>query len=75
MEGARRVAAVLLAYAAGSWVVLAGAAWVAGVLALPSLFDTLLRWGLVVGAVVAALVAWRFPEIGEGEGPSADGEP
>jgi len=74
MEGVRRVAAVLVVYGVGSWVVLAGADWVAGALALPSLFDELLRWGLVVGAVVAMLVAWRFPEIGEGEAPSADPE-
>jgi hypothetical protein len=66
---------VLIAYGVGSWLVLAGAGWVGDVLALPRLFDSLLRWGLVGGAVVAALVAWRFPRIGAGEPRAADAEP
>lgn len=65
----------MLAYGAGAWLVFVAAGWVADVLALPRLFDTLLRWGLVVGAGMAALVAWRFPQIGDGGHRPGDAGP
>ncbi len=60
----RRVAWVLLAYAAVAWIVLRGADWLRGVLALPPLFRTLAIALIVAGVPVAILVAWRYPELG-----------
>jgi hypothetical protein len=60
----RRIVWVLSAYALGAWLVLQGAAWLQRVLALPRIFHTLLLGGLLVGIPVAALVAWRYPELG-----------
>jgi uncharacterized membrane protein len=63
----RRVLAVLLAYAAGAWIVLLGARWLRRVLALPQLFDDLLLAALIAGVPVAAVVAWRYPDLGHTE--------
>lgn len=60
----RRIAWVLLAYGFGAWLILNGASWFQRVLALPSLFETLLRGGLLAGIPIAVLVAWRYPELG-----------
>lgn len=62
----RRIAAVLLGYAAVTWVVLKGSDWLRRVLALPELFETLLVAGLVLGVPVAVLMAWKYPELGHG---------
>ncbi len=72
----RRVAVVLLAYAAVAWLVLRGADWLRGVLALPPLFRTLAIALIVSGVPVAILVAWRYPELGgsEGEAPQPSAE-
>lgn len=51
-------------------VVLLFADWVARLLALPPLFDTLLRWGLGLGLPIALLVAWHYPRIGVHGGSS-----
>ena len=69
----RRVLIVLLFYAAVAWVVLGGAGWLQTALALPQLFDDLLRLGLVLGVPIAMVIAWRYPHLGGGEsGPSPD---
>ena len=60
----RRAALVLLGYLLTAWVVLMLADWVAALLALPPLFDSLLRWGLGLGLPFALFVAWKYPEIG-----------
>ena len=39
--------------------------WVATVLALPVLFETLLLWGLGLGLPCALLIAWNLPRIGQ----------
>ena len=69
----RRVLIVLLVYAAVAWLVLGGAGWLQTALALPQLFDDLLRLGLAVGVPIAIVIAWRYPHLGGGEsGPSSD---
>lgn len=73
-EGAVRVVKVLAAY-----VVLAGLLWVLlpvirRTFLLPELFDTLTKGALAVGAALAALVAWRYPEMGVGERTGGDRE-
>ena len=72
----RRVTWVLLSYATVAWLVLLGADWLRGVLALPPLFRALAIALMVAGVPVAVLVAWRYPQLGESEderpGPSAD---
>lgn len=68
-EPLRRTIAVLLGYAAIAWVVLLFGGWLGRVLALPGLFDVLLRWGLVLGVPVAAAMAWHYPSIGHGDTP------
>lgn len=63
----RRVVPTLLVYAAVSWLVLGLSRWLRRVLALPGLFDSLVFWGLVLGAAFAALLAWQYPEIVAGQ--------
>lgn len=60
----RRVVIVLLGYLVSAWVVVLCADWVAALLALPPLFDSLLRWGLALGLPFALFVAWTYPRIG-----------
>ncbi|MEE2862630.1 MAG: hypothetical protein VYB28_00385 [Gemmatimonadota bacterium] len=69
-EGVRRVLSVMLGYAVLGWIVLLVGDWVATVLALPVLFETLLRWGLGLGLPCALLIAWNLPRVGQhgGEG-------
>ncbi len=64
----RRITYVLLAYLPVAWIVLGFAGWLRRVLALPQLFDSLLRGGLVLGLPLAALLAWKYPELGNGNG-------
>ncbi|MDZ7779553.1 MAG: hypothetical protein U5R14_06385 [Gemmatimonadota bacterium] len=61
-----RVGMVLVAYGLGVLLILPLLDTVQRVLFLPPLFDRLARGGLVVGAAVAATLAWRYPELGEG---------
>lgn len=74
MSGALvRVLKVLAVYAVG-----AGVGWVAippvrRTFLLPPLFEDVARGFLVVGAVVAALVAWRYPAMGVGGGEGRGG--
>jgi len=70
----RRVAVVLVVYAAIAWVALGGGGWLRRTLALPELFGTLLRVGLALGALAAIVLAWRYPELGRG-GTTASHEP
>ncbi len=60
----RRILSVLLGYLLVAWVVVMLSDWLAAVLALPSLFDSMLRWGIALGLPVALLIAWKYPEIG-----------
>ena len=64
-----RVTSVLLVYAGAAWVVLGVAGWFRRALALPALFETLLRGGLLMGVVLAALLAWHYPRLGVGSDP------
>ncbi len=67
-----RIGRVLLAYFVVGWLVLIGSGWVGRILALPSLFDTLLRVGLVAGIPLAILIAWRYPELGDDASRDSD---
>ena len=69
-EGLRRVLIVMLGYTMAAGIVLLMGGWVATVLALPVLFETLLRWGLGLGLPCALLIAWNLPRVGQhgGEG-------
>ena len=64
-HGVRRVLIVLLGYGLIGGIVLLMADWVATVLALPVLFETLLLWGLGLGLPCALLIAWNLPRIGQ----------
>lgn len=66
----RRTLTVLLVYAAGAWVVLLLGQWLRSVLILPMIFDDLLRWGVYLGAGVAALMAWFYPSLAGGSSAS-----
>ena len=59
----RRTLLVLLAYAAGAWVVLLVGSWLRRVLSLPLLFEQLLHGGLLLGVAVAGLLAWNYPRL------------
>jgi hypothetical protein len=66
---------VLTVYVVVAWTVLGVTDWLRRVLALPELFDTLLRGGMVVGLPVAALLAWKYPVLGHGGAvPALPGE-
>lgn len=69
----RRTALVLAVYIVVAWFVDDAAGWFRRVLALPELFETLLRGGLWIGGPMAALLAWHYPSLGEG-GRSVDAE-
>ena len=73
--GPRRVAVVVGLYVVGASVVLTAAAWVRRALALPELFETLLLWGLLAGAPVAAALAWRYPQLGHGDDTAGPSDP
>ena len=62
----RRTAIVLAVYIIAAWFVDDAAGWFRRVLALPTLFETLLRGGLWIGAPIAALLAWHYPSLGAG---------
>ena len=62
----RRVAVVLLAYAAFVVLLLPFLDGLQRLLFLPDLFLTLAGVGLALGLPVALVLAWRFPDIGNG---------
>ncbi len=62
----RRIACVLIAYVLVAWTVLQVAGWARPALALPVLFDTLLRGALAFGVPVAVVMAWHYPRIAQG---------
>lgn len=66
---ARRVFVTLAFYAVLVVVVVIGAGWLRSLLALPEAFERYLRWGLLGGVPVAAVVAWKYPAMGD---PAAD---
>lgn len=70
-EPVRRLVGVLLGYALLAWLALLLGGWLQRVLALPGLFETLLRWGVLAGTPIAGLVAWHYPSIGHGDGDPA----
>lgn len=72
---ARRVVTVLLVYALGAWIVLVGAGWLRPLLALPELFDRLLRLALIGGVPLAVLVAWLYPQMGDSDGATGRSTP
>jgi len=71
-----RVVVVLAAYAVFALVVLSGAGLLSRVLVLPSLFDRLVTGAVVIGLPLAAVLAWRYPSVGDGppRSESAGGE-
>ena len=71
----RRTLLVLLAYAAGAWLVLLVGSWLRRVLSLPMLFEQLLHGGLLLGVVVAGILAWHYPRLATHEEPGARGGP
>lgn len=71
----RRALLVLLLYALGAWVVLLLGGWLRRVLALPMLFDELLRAGIYLGALVAVVLAWHYPRLAGGSGDDRGAPP
>ena len=69
-----RVTAVVLAYGVAAVVlVVPGAGLLARVLALPDLFTDIVRWGVIGGLPIAAVLAWAYPRLGHGGlAPTAD---
>jgi len=67
-----RASLVLALYIVVAWFVYDAAGWFRRALALPALFETLLRGGLWVGGPVAALLAWHYPSLGTEGGGTAD---
>jgi len=55
---------VLALYIVVAWFVHDAAEWFRRALALPALFETLLRGGLWAGGVGAVLLAWHYPSLG-----------
>lgn len=71
----RRVVMVLTVYLIVGWVVLGVAEWARRVLVLPGQFETLLRGGMLLGIPLAALLAWKYPTLGQsGATDGAGGE-
>ena len=60
----RRAGLVLALYIVAAWFVHDAAEWFRRALALPELFETLLRVGLWAGGPAAALLAWHYPSLG-----------
>jgi len=63
-----RIAIVVTLYVVVAWGVLGVTDWARRMLVLPELFDSLLRGGIVIGLPLAALLAWKYPELGHGDG-------
>jgi hypothetical protein len=60
-----RVLVVLAAYAVFALVVLGGAGFLSRVLVLPALFDRIVTGAVVLGLPLAAVLAWRYPSVGD----------
>lgn len=65
----RRVITVLLIYVVAAYAVLVLGEWMRRLLALPLIFETLLRGGVALGAGVAAALAWHYPKLATGSDP------
>ena len=63
---------MLALYIVVAWFVHDAAEWFRRALALPALFETLLRGGLWAGSVGAVLLAWHYPSLGTDRGVSVD---
>ena len=63
-----RVGVVLAGYALAAWLLLPMLDGLQQVLFLPEMFGQLARLGLVLGIPVAAVLAWRYPDVGGGSG-------
>lgn len=68
----RRVVIVLAVYGVVAVVVVAFSVTVRRWLALPQMFESAVRWGVVLGIPVAAALAWKYPDLGHGDGPPED---
>jgi hypothetical protein len=68
----RRVAVTLVVYLGVAALLWWGVPAFQRLLLLPPLFGRIARGALLLGAPVAALLAWRFPELGD-PGPEDDG--
>jgi len=68
-----RVVKVLLAYALGAAVAWSLIPPIRRTFLLPALFTDVAQGALVLGAFVAALVAWRYPGMGVGSGSDQGG--
>ena len=64
---------VLAVYLIVGWVVLGVAEWARRVLVLPGQFETLLRGGMLLGIPLAALLAWKYPTLGQSGAPVGAG--
>lgn len=62
----KRVAVVLAAYALGALLLLPFLNALQRLLFLPELFDRLARAALLLGVPLAAVLAWRYPDVGKG---------
>ena len=69
-----RVVIVLAIYVVVTVLILPVTDWAKRLFALPGLFSDLVRVGLVLGLPVAAILAWIYPTLGHGDGPT-DGIP
>lgn len=60
-----RVAVVVAGYVLFALVVLGGSGFLGRVLVLPALFHRIVTGALVLGLPLAAVLAWRYPSVGE----------
>ncbi len=63
-----RVGIVLAVYAVGALLLLPALGALQRILILPELFIELARVGLWLGVPLAIVLAWRYPDIGNGPG-------
>lgn len=68
-----RVVKVLLVYAVGAAVAWSLIPPIRRTFLLPALFTDVAQGALVLGALVAAVVAWRYPTMGVGSGSGQGG--
>lgn len=68
----RRVVTVLLIYVVAALAVLVLGEWLRRLLVLPMIFETLLRAGVYLGALVAAVLAWHYPRLATGSDGRSD---
>ncbi len=65
-DAIRRAGITIVVYPVVAWVVFQIAKWFRRVLALPSLFESLLLYGLLGGFLLALALAWHYPKLGHG---------